>query len=175
MRDELKEWSVVQQKYLMDVTSGWFSTVEEIELYMQSLLTPGFAVDEIGMLLLCRMYRLRLRVLFHNNFWTALACDKLSACDVFLACTGRYKFSLTLKLEKHDTLVRKARKRKHQETVTTQEVAPPAVEPEANTKAKYVRKEVIVSIEDIRDIIKRSEQIKAQRELATARKERLKT
>lgn len=181
MRHEVAEWCSKRAVWLTDVTSGWFDNVKQLELYIDTLVSPGFMIDEIGMLILSRMYRLRLAVLFHKNFWTSLTTDNLQDCNMFLAYTGRHRFSLTIKTEPGAPVKSKPRKRKFGDTAASSIGAPqpqvcPMVKSESRStseqasKPKYVRKEVSVSLEDIRHIIARSERLKVKRTHAARRK-----
>ena len=43
-----------------------------LESYIETVSTPGVPIDKIGLLILARMYHLKLCVLLKNHYWCAL-------------------------------------------------------------------------------------------------------
>lgn len=163
MRQDVAEWCKVNEDWLTKVTDGWVESRAQLELYVDSLVTQGYVVDEIGMLIISRVYRLKLAVLFNKVFWTCLADGKLETCEDFLACTGRYQFSLTRPKPPEELTNQPSLKRKSE--VAAQAAGEP---PEGQLRHKYRCREVRVSMEDLRDIVARSEQMKAERQAKAA-------
>lgn len=167
MRSDLSEWCRDREEWLLEISTGWLSTTEEVELYINNLLTPGFAVDELGMVIIARMYKLRLAVLFHKTCWNTLANDSLDV-NLYVACTSRYKFSLTLKVEKP------VAKRKVKEQVQPELPATLGVikrEPDCQPQSKYVRKELHVTLDDISHLIRKAQVLKKKRKAAQRRRD----
>ena len=85
---------------------GWIRKVSKamiedkgycVESYVNALAQPNVVCDEMGLLILSRMYELKLCVLFERNFWTCLSSDEMMDNDIFLALTGKCEFVMTRK------------------------------------------------------------------------------
>ena len=63
--------------------------------YLDSLVQPGFKLDEIGLLIYARMYHIGIGIILHTDFWTTRVNDTLENCDAVLCFQGNLKFSDT--------------------------------------------------------------------------------
>ena len=63
--------------------------------YLDSLVQPGFKIDELGLVIYARMYHIRIGVSLKTDFWTTRTNDTLEDCDVILCFHGSLKFSNT--------------------------------------------------------------------------------
>ena len=53
-----------------------------------TICTPRVPFDEIGLLMLCRMYHLKLCVLLENHYWCALNGSSVEASKIIIAFHG---------------------------------------------------------------------------------------
>ena len=66
-----------------------------VDDYLHDLVQPGFKWDEIGVIILCRMFHLHLRILMENTFWILAIDNDLNTCKIFIAVTAKPAFSDT--------------------------------------------------------------------------------
>ena len=66
-----------------------------VDDYLNDLVQPGFKWDEIGVLMLCRMFHLHVRILMENTFWMSAVDNDLNTCKIYIAVTGQLTFSDT--------------------------------------------------------------------------------
>ena len=64
--------------------------------YVSAISTPGVPVDEIGLLMLCRLYHLELCVLLENHYWCALNRSSVENSKIIVIFRGKLKFSGTI-------------------------------------------------------------------------------
>ena len=61
-----------------------------------TICTPGVPFYEIGLILLCRMYHLKLCVLLENHYWCTLNGYSVEANNIIIVFQGKLKFSDTI-------------------------------------------------------------------------------
>ena len=63
--------------------------------YISTVSTPGVPIDEIGLLILTRMYHLKLCVLLRNHYWCALNGSDVSQSEIIIVFHGKLQFTDT--------------------------------------------------------------------------------
>ena len=61
--------------------------------YLQTIVMEHIPIDEIGLLILCRMYHLQSCVLFKNHYWCALNGANVQNSKIVVAFRGKLRFS----------------------------------------------------------------------------------
>ena len=86
-------------KTFMDTISKNILSKKKLNLddYILTICTPGVPFDEIGLLMLCRMYHLKLCVLLENHFWCALNRSSVEASNIIIVFWGKLIFLDTIK------------------------------------------------------------------------------
>ena len=62
---------------------------------MKTITSPGVPVDEIGLLILARMYHLKLCILLKHHYWCTLNGSDVEQSEIVIAFHGKLKFSDT--------------------------------------------------------------------------------
>ena len=98
MHQNLVKWikADAQRKWVHNF--GWEMLYKKgilVDDYLDSLVQPGFKIDELGLVIYARMYHIGIGIILHTYFWTTRTNDSLEDCDVVLCFQGNLKFSNT--------------------------------------------------------------------------------
>ena len=66
-----------------------------LKSYIETVSTPGVPIDEIGLLILARMYHFKLCVLLKNHYWCALNESDPSQSEIIIVFCGHLCFTDT--------------------------------------------------------------------------------
>ena len=66
-----------------------------VDDYLDSLVQPGFKLDELALVIYARMYHVGIGIILRNDFWTTRTNDSLKDCDDVLCYHGNLQFSDT--------------------------------------------------------------------------------
>ena len=96
IRTYLLVW-VKKHKNFMEKISKDILTRKKLTLddYISTVLTPGVPIDEIGLLILTRIYHLKLSVLLKNHYWCALNGSDVSQSEIIIVFCGKLQFTDT--------------------------------------------------------------------------------
>ena len=64
-----------------------------VDDYLDSLVQPGFKIDELGLVICTRMYYISIGIILWTDFWTTKTNDSQEDCDAVLCFQGNLKFS----------------------------------------------------------------------------------
>ena len=70
---------------------------QDFDGYINSLIKENNKIDEIGLLLIARLYSVHIGVIMQDqSVWTTHVSNTLSCCGIILAYLGKHKFAFTI-------------------------------------------------------------------------------
>lgn len=102
IRQDIKRWTARNMDWVTRVSGPMLELHGnyDLGLYLDELISGGYALDELALLIISRMYEVGICVFFNKYFWTTLASDNIEDCHISVAFRGDLTFS--------DTTTRKA-------------------------------------------------------------------
>ena len=98
MRENLVKWikADARRKWIHNI--AWEMLYKKgilVDDYLDSLIQPGFKIDELGLVIYARMYHIGIGIILQIDFWTTRTNDSPEDCDAVLCFYGNLKFSDT--------------------------------------------------------------------------------
>ena len=88
----LRNIKILWEKISKDILTCKKLTLDD---YISTVSTPRVPIDEISLLILTRMYHLKLCVLLKNHYWCALNGSDVSQSEIIIVFHGKLQFSDT--------------------------------------------------------------------------------
>ena len=96
MRKYLTDWMKSHQ-YFVERVGGYLIRRKglTVEDYMYNVVQPHVPLDEIGILLYARMYKIHIAVILEGKYWTTNTDETLNCTTLYLVYLGKMKFNDT--------------------------------------------------------------------------------
>ena len=103
LRDYLHNYMLCRPDWLEQVSAEVLKARNiSVEDYVDSVTTPGIAIDLLAVFLLARQYRIHFGVFMHSKLWLSCKEDSPEKCHFFLVCRGETSFAETCKIGEAD-------------------------------------------------------------------------
>ena len=92
----LADW-MKSHRYFVERASGYLIRRKglTVEDYMYNVVQPHVPLDEIGVLLYARMYKIHVAVILERKYWTTNRDETLKRATLYLVYLGKMKFNDT--------------------------------------------------------------------------------
>ena len=70
-----------------------------LESYLHYIISDNLVIDEICLVILAKMYKIHIGILYRSDYWTTNKSKDIDTCDIVFAYRGKLNFSYTMQLE----------------------------------------------------------------------------
>ena len=93
MQKYLIDW-MESHHYFVEKVGGYLTHRKglDVEEYMYNVVLPSVPLDEIGILLYARMYKIHIAIILQGKYWTTNRDEALNKATIYLIFCGHMQF-----------------------------------------------------------------------------------